>query len=121
MEPRRVHEVIHTLRQKPLHVRENIAIGVASGSALVVLLGWVAVNVMSGTFSLNSNTLASGHAADVSHAVTTGTNNVSQLLGAAGAAFGATSSPAAITVVDTQVHSTFDDEAIDASATVIHF
>jgi hypothetical protein len=119
METKRVHEVVHTLRQKPLHVRENIAIGVAGGFTLLVALGWFAASAASGTFSLSSkSTLA---AAGVQQAASTSKDNFSQLLGAAAASISATSSPATVTVVDTQVHSTLDQPQVDANATVIHF
>jgi hypothetical protein len=122
METKRVHEVVHTLRQKPLHVRENIAIGVAGGFTLLVALGWFAAAASSGTFSLSSNaTLANSNTADMQQAVASGKDNFSQLLGAAAASIGASSTPATITVVDTEVHSTLDQPQVDANATVIHF
>ncbi len=114
----RVHEVVHTLRQKPQHVRENLAIGVSGGVTLVVALGWLVATAQSGTFALSP---ASPTDPEVAQAVATGKNNFSELLGAAGAAIGATNTPASITIVDTQVHSTFDERQDTADATVIHF
>jgi hypothetical protein len=122
METKRVHEVVHSLRQKPQHVRENIAIGVSGGITLLVALGWFAATAASGTFSLSpSATLASTNTADMQQTVASSKDNFSQLLGAAGAAIGASSTPTTITVVDTQVHSTLDQPQVDANATVIHF
>jgi hypothetical protein len=122
MEPKRVHEVVHTLRQKPQHVRENIAIGVSGGITLLVALGWFAATASNGTLSLApSATFADARAPGVQEAVSSSKDNFSQLLGAAGAAMGASSSPATITVVDTRVHSTLDEQQVAADATVIHF
>ncbi len=123
METKRVHEVVHDLRQKPLHVRQNIALGVAGGVTLVVALGWFAANALGGTFSLAPSTFASTdqNAPNFKEAITQNSNSFSQLVGAAGAAVGATSSPTAITIVDTQVHSTLDSGQSSSDATVIHF
>ncbi|MGE5541370.1 MAG: hypothetical protein ACM3TU_03795 [Bacillota bacterium] len=120
MEPKRIHEVVHTLRQKPQHVRENIALGVSGGVTLLVALGWLAATVSGGVLAPSSGTLADNHA-DVKQALSDGQNNFSTLLGAAGAAMGASSSPATITIVDTEVHSTLDQPSVPADATVIHF
>lgn len=114
-----VHEVVHTLREKPVHVRENIALGVASGITFLVALFWFVANASSGTFALN--TTYPDNAPTMNETVATGKNGISQLIGAAGAALGASSSPASITIVDTQVHSTLDTSQPDPSATVIHF
>lgn len=121
METPRVHEVVHTLRQKPLHVRQNIALGVSGGLTLVVALGWFAANAAAGTFSLAPTSLASDSGTEARQAVAASGNGFTQLLGAAGAAFGATSSPAQITVVDTKTSSTLDHQEPSPEATVIHF
>jgi hypothetical protein len=121
METRRVHEVVHSLRQKPVHVRENIALGVAGGFTLLVALGWFAATAASGTFSLAPTTLAQTDNTDVQQAVSGSKDGFNQLLGAAAASFGASSSPASITIVDTKVQSTLDQNTIPADQTVIHF
>lgn len=120
---KRIHEVVHTLRQKPEHVRENIALGVSGGITLVVALGWMVATVASGSFSLTpSATLASAGGNDMKQAMTSSKDSFSQLLGAAGAAVGATSTaPATITIVDTEVHSTLDQPTVASDETVIHF
>ncbi|MDB5195191.1 MAG: hypothetical protein JWO84_375 [Parcubacteria group bacterium] len=122
METQRVHEVVRSLRDKPLHVRENIAIGVSGGITLLVALGWFAASAASGTFSLSPNaTLAATNNPEMQQAVNSSKDGFSQLLGAASASIGASSSPATITVVDTQVHSTLDQQTVPADQTVIHF
>jgi hypothetical protein len=121
MEPKRVHEVVHTLRQKPLHVRENIALGVSGGITFLVAAGWLVANAASGTFALAPTTLADSATPEVHQAVASGKDNFTQLLGAAGAALGATTSSPTITIVNTEVHSTLDQPSVPADATVIHF
>lgn len=118
----RIPEVVHTLRQKPLYVRENIALGVSGGVTLVVALGWLAATAASGTFTLSPTTFAAADSPDVHGAVAASKSNFSQLLGAAGAAIGATTTaPTTIRVVDTRVHSTLDREQVPVEQTVIHF
>ena len=118
----RIHEIVHRLRQKPLHVRENIAIGVSGGFTLVVALGWLVATTASGTFTLAPSTFAAADSPDVHAAVAASKSNFSDLLGAAGAALGATTSaPATITVVETSSRSTLDREAVPENQTVIHF
>ena len=119
----RVHDMVHTLRQKPEHVRQNIAVGVSGGVTLVVALAWLVTSVASGTFSI-SPTKFTSDTSDASQAVATSKNSFSELLGAAGAAVGAApGSPASITVVDTKVHSTLEETSpqADRNVTVIHF
>lgn len=120
---KRLPELVHNLRQKPQHVRENIAVGVSGGITLVVALGWFIATAANGTFSLSpSAVLADSKVPDVTQAAAASKDNFSQLLAASGAAFGATSTaPATITIVDTQVHSTLDQPQTAPDATVIHF
>lgn len=112
----RVHEVVHTLRQKPRHVRENIALGIAGGVTFVVALGWLVAFSANGTLAFSSD-----NAPDVKEAVDSSKSNFSDLLGAAGAAFGASSTPAEVTIVETNVRSTLDEPTVPEDATVIHF
>ncbi len=121
MELHHVHQTVHTLRQKPLHVRENITLGVAGGVTALVALAWFFATLSSGTFSLAPSSFASTESPNVSKTVVESTTNFTQLLGAAGAAISASSSPAAITIVDTKVNSTLDQQTVPADATVIHF
>ncbi|MEK7602129.1 MAG: hypothetical protein AAB472_01430 [Patescibacteria group bacterium] len=119
METRRVHEVVHGLRQKPEHVRERIALLTAAGSTLVVALGWFGVMSTTGAFSLAPN-LPASDIAQTKSSVTDETN-FKALLGAAGAAMGATSTAPNIKVVDTKSYSTLDAPTPPQDQTVIHF
>jgi hypothetical protein len=122
MENRRVHEVIHSLRAKPEHIRERIALGVAGGTTLLVALGWFGVMSTTGAFSLKStNVIAEDAGSKIPTTVAETKNGFSQLLGAASVAVGATTSAPAITVVDTKSYSTLDEQTPDANQTVIHF
>lgn len=119
---KRIHEVVHTLREKPVHVRENIAFGVAGGVTFIVAVLWFVANSASGTFSLKTPSIPDASAAG--QAVAQGKDGFDQLLGAAGSALGASSSPAQVEVVDTEVRSTLDNGAGDQNATdqtIIHF
>jgi hypothetical protein len=116
----RVHHVVHTLRQKPQHVRENIAIGASLGITLLVAVSWLGVNAARGTFALAPSTFAPGVIAS-DEAIASTKDNVSDLLGAAGSAFAPPSSGPSIEIVDTQVHSTLDQGTVPSDLTVIHF
>ena len=120
MDHRRVHEVVHSLRAKPQHVRERIALGAAGGVTLVVALGWFAASAATGAFSLAPTTVANANVPDLSKTVSQGSSNFGNLLGAAGAAFGATTTPAQITVIDASTTPAPQNEN-DTNQTVIHF
>lgn len=126
METRRVHEVVHTLRQKPVHIRERIALGTALSITFLVAAGWAVAGSMNGTFSLAPKSFEAGqiakeNAAAIGQATEASKSGFTQLLGAAGAAVGATTTPTTITIVDTKVHTTLDTQDVDPNATVIHF
>jgi hypothetical protein len=122
---------IENLRAKPEHIRERIAFGTAAGITGLVALVWVTTLAATGTFSLApaGGTLASGDqngspSADQS-ANTPAPTNFSQLVGAAGAALGATSSDPEIHIVDNGTKSSIPDTSAPAAnnsdATVIPF
>lgn len=121
METKRVHEIVHGLRQKPQHVRENVAIGVAGGTTLLVAFGWFIAMGASGSFSLApSKTIASDTEAAPTSVVSK--DSFSNLLGAAGAAMGAAATTTSgVTIVDTKTSSTLEQPAIAPDVTVIHF
>jgi hypothetical protein len=103
-----------------------MALGVAAGITLLVTLGWGIAGAANGAFSLEPRSFAAAEAADqqaetIGAVAESGRTGFTQLLGAAGAAIGATSSPTTITVVHTEVRSTLDQNQVDPDATVIHF
>ena len=127
METHRVHEVVHHLRSKPQHIRQRIALGSAVGITLVVALGWLGAMTMNGSFSLavaSTPTVAVTTADSATSPEPSSTNQTSpfsQLMGAAGAAIGATTSAPTISVVDTKTSSTLDQPTVPEDVTVIHF
>jgi hypothetical protein len=119
---------IEKLRAKPHHVRERIALGTAAGITGVVAAIWVVTLAATGTFSLapSGGTLASDDSNDVTaqDSVTNPQDGFSQLVGAAGAALGATTTPPSLRIVDDGTQSTLDNKQTstnNSSATVIPF
>lgn len=129
MATERIIEHVNRLREKPHHVRHNIAMGVAFGITGLVALGWMTALATSGTLALKSSAVvssASGAGNDVSEVVSESTNAFSSLMGAAGAAFNATSTEAALDIIEseTRTYSTFEtrtEPANNTSKTVISF
>ena len=112
----RFHEKLQIIKNKPEHVRQNIALGVSGGITLLVLAGWLGALSHNKTFALDSNTQS-----DIPNPVekvAETRDTFSNLLGAAGSAFGATTSPTEIKIVDTEppAHS-----APGPEQTVIHY
>jgi len=126
METKRIKEIVAGLREKPEHVRQNMAFGVAAGTTLVVAIAWVGVMAVTGSFSLvpagNQQIAQSGTDAAASQAAPT-PSSLSQLMASAGAAFtgATTTAPAHINIVDSNPTTTQDQAGTPANATVIHF
>lgn len=111
-------DYIISLRQKPEPVRKRIALGASVGVTALVALVWVTTMAATGVFTLATKTPP---ATEQAQAGSMG-SNFSQLMGAVGAATGATTSPAALTIVDGGTTSTFQEPATNTSdATVIPF
>lgn len=124
MATQRIIEHIDRLREKPEHIRHRIAMGVAFGITAVVAAGWMTAMATSGTLALKSSTNeAPGSGSDVAAAVTESTSAFSSLMGAAGAAFSATSTEAALDIIEseTRTSSTIGSEASASQKTVIPF
>ncbi|MES2668642.1 MAG: hypothetical protein V4644_03065 [Patescibacteria group bacterium] len=105
MATERIIEHIDYLRQKPEHIRQRIALGVASGIAGLVAVTWMTTMATSGTLALRSSAAvedASGAGSDVSAAVSDSTSAFTSLMGAAGAAFNATSTEAALDIIESE-------------------
>ncbi|MDB5264750.1 MAG: hypothetical protein JWN64_321 [Parcubacteria group bacterium] len=112
---------IDRLREKPDHVRHRIAIATSGLLTGLVAIGWAAAMASSGALTLAPTQVASntGTGSDVKQAYTETKTGFSQLLGAAGAAVGATSTKPTLTVVDVKETSTFDTK--EDTRTVIPF
>lgn len=119
----RIRDHIENLRQKPEHVRHHIALATAFGVTGLVAVTWMTAMATSGTFALKPDPIAQGEgdqaSGDVAKALDESTSAFSNLMGAAGAAFGATSSEAALSIIEseTRTSSTFDTKASDNAST----
>lgn len=111
---------INRLKAQPSHVRERVAFGVSSGVTLLVVIGWLVAMSTSGSFSLATKSVAESvrPPESVATSLSESGSGIKSLLGAASAAFGASSTAATITVVDTKTSSTLET---DTQATVIPF
>lgn len=118
---RRVHEVVKTLREKPEHERQRMALGVSFGFTLIVALGWLGALSANHTLAINPT---SENAQATAEATSAAKSSFSDLLGAAGAAFGGsttTDAAAEITVVDSKTTTSLDQNTVPSDQTVIHF
>lgn len=98
----RITEHLDTLRAKPHHVRRRIALGSSVAITTLVVVGWIGAMASSDRFALTPiETPTDGTEAAFANSAT----NFSQLMGAAGAALGA-SSTSTVEVVDTQTRTT---------------
>jgi len=115
----RAKEHVENLRAKPLHVRENIALGASLAITLVVFVGWLGAFVTSNTFALAP--AADTHTPTIENPIDKAKTSFGSFLGAAGASTGNATSPTpAITIID----SSSSDASAPQNATdakVIHF
>jgi hypothetical protein len=111
----RIIEHIDRLREKPEHVRHRIAVLTAAGVTGLVAVTWMGALATSGTLALTSNETAP--ATEMSESITESTSAFSNLMGAAGAAFSASSSAASLDIVETRTSSTLDGKAAPANNT----
>ena len=115
-----IHGHIERLREKPEHVRHTIAMGTAFVFTGLVAVGWMTAMATSGTLALKpSAPVNDGAGAEVAKTVTESTTAFSSLLGAAGAAFTATSTDAALDIIEseTRTSSTLNANQTSANAT----
>ena len=117
---RHIDRHINTLKEKPGHVRERVALLSAAGVTGLVALIWVVSLAGSGALALNSPKDLAGDAAADDFADTK--SNFSQLVGAVGALNGSSSEPS-LTIVDGETTSTVGTSAPQppSGATVIPF
>ena len=112
MATKRIIDHVEHLRARPEHVRRRIALATSIGVTSLVALGWVVALTTSGTLALKSDDalaqVPSQVGADLAQTSAETQNNFSGLLGAANAAIEGSSSPADLTIVQTQASSTLD-------------
>lgn len=112
-----MQEHLDSIKEKPQHVRENIAIAISGGITLLVFLGWAGTLASSHTFAISNPITPTPEVADQLAKAGETKDSFSNLLGAAGTAGSSASSGPAITVVD----SPSPEPSIPANQTVIHF
>jgi len=112
----RIIEHIDRLREKPEHVRHRIAVLTAVGITGLVTVTWMGALASSGALALKTTESDSG-TTEVSEAITESTSAFSNLMGAAGAAFNATSTEAALQIIETRTSSTLDAKVAPANNT----
>ena len=113
----RLHEKLQVIKAKPQHVRQNIAVGISGGITLLVFVGWLGALSNNNTFALTHGT--GTEVPNPVQKVADAKDTFTSLLGAAGSAFGATTSPSEIKIVDTQAPR--PDPTSQPEQTVIHF
>lgn len=111
----RIIEHIDRLREKPEHVRHRIAVLTAAGITGLVAVTWMGALASSGTLALKSTETQPD--TEVSKSISESTSAFSNLMGAAGAAFNATSTQAALDIIETRTSSTLDAQVQPANAT----
>lgn len=118
-----VSEHLERLRAKPHHVRRQIAFGTSLVVTALVAVGWMGALLSSPKLAIE-RTPTDGEEVNFQESLTETRSNFSDLVGAAGAALGATSSPTKIEVVDTKTSTTMDvkrDNYNNTRETVIPF
>ncbi|HWH16179.1 MAG TPA: hypothetical protein VNU25_01185 [Candidatus Paceibacterota bacterium] len=125
MATERIIEHVERLRQHPEPVRYRIAMGTAFAATALVAAGWAVALTTSGTLALKDPEPVAGPTpeSELARSFSETGSAFSNLMGAAGAAFNATSSEAALRIIDTRTSSTIEEEEANAaaSATVIPF
>lgn len=115
-------EYVAKLKSKPEHVRKRIAVGASGAVTAVIALAWFGTLAATGAFSLSTGVVAEAESAPVALTNTNIQSNWSQLMGAVGAATGASSSTPDLTIVEGRSSTTFErEQPAPTSATVIPF
>ena len=114
---------LHALRQKPIHVRKNIALAVSALVTALVAVVWVITLASSRALALSPTPSVKP---DIESSITKTGSSISKLMGAAGAATigGATTETPALTIIDGGTTSSLDagaQEVQQPSATTLTF
>ena len=108
------------LKQRPEHVRRNVAVGAAGAITGLIAVAWLGLLVSSGSFTL-APTGQSFSGEEASFEIAETRNSFSEFVGAVGAPFGGESTEPEFTVVDGRTSSTLAPPENDTDATVIPF
>ena len=108
MATERIIQHIERLREKPEHVRHRIAILTAIIATGLVAVTWMTAMATSGVFALKTTSPVEDPAKET---IAESASKFSNLLGAAGAAFGASSSEPTLNVQESRTTSTLNTDA----------
>ena len=95
-----MQERLQAIKDKPQHVRENIALAISGGITLIVFLGWAGSLANSRVFSLNAPITRTADIENPLAKASETKQSVSNLLGAAGASKTKDENAPAIQIVD---------------------
>ncbi len=112
-----MQEKLQTIKEKPQHVRENIALAISGGITLIVFLGWGVSLANSHTFAITSPIPTSSDVASPLAKADETKQSVSNLVGAVGAVASGSSTEPKIQIVDSPTQ----QAAPTPEQTVIHF
>jgi hypothetical protein len=124
-----IRDYIHTVRQKPRHVRQRMAMLTSAGITGLVAVIWGGTLISNGSFSFTiadqaTSTSEAAAVSPVDFALSgTGVNsNFSQLMGAVSAATGVTTSEPTLRIIDGTTTSSIETQAATSTnETVIPF
>lgn len=111
-----MQEKLEILKNKPQHVRENIAIGISGGITLLVFIGWAGSMAQSHRFAISPIKETPGVESPLAKA-SDAKDSFSNLLGAVGGAGGKGTSTSNIQIIDSPA----PKEESTEGQTVIHF
>ena len=119
---RHIDRHLNQVKAKPEHVRHRIAIGTSAAVTGLVAVFWLVGHATSGTFAL-SDSPGTRVTEEVAAEFGDSKTQLSDLMGAVGNSFGATSTDPELTIVDGQTSSTITPppQGQPSDATVIPF
>jgi hypothetical protein len=115
---------IEDVRQRPEHIRRQIALGVAALITAIIALIWLGTSVATGAFALKGSSFADATSGAPTKQFAASTGGFGNLVGAASAVFtgGVKGGEAHIEIVDTGKSSTLDTKkAAAAEPTILPF
>ncbi|MBU6321512.1 MAG: hypothetical protein KGI78_02765 [Patescibacteria group bacterium] len=92
-------ERLDRIREKPRHVRERVAFGIAGGVTAVIALAWLSISLYTGAFAIQGSSFAQLTGAEQPAAGDSGAGGAPQVAGAAAAAPADTAGPPALQVI----------------------
>ena len=113
-----IFDHINRVKEKPHHVRRQVAFMAAAGATAFVAFAWLATSVTSGIFAIKASNFALSSGAESPAVSTSASDGSGQLAGAAAALDQAVAAPAHIEIIDANPATT---TAAQSDQTVIPF